>query len=57
MASEVVKKNYDERKQEVETQLRAAGYEPCGDNRYSRIEASGKEYVVCIDERGQLWTL
>ena len=57
MEREAEKMTYEERKQRVEAELAAVGYKPCGENRYSRVEANGKEYHVCIDERGQLWTL
>ena len=56
MEREAEKMTYEERKQRVEAELAAVGYKPCGENRYSRVEANGKVYQVCIDERGQLWT-
>lgn len=52
---EVKKMKNEERKKRVEAELAAAGYKPCGNDRYSRVEASGKVYSVRIDERGQLW--
>ena len=56
MAIDLRKKTDAERRKEVEKQLEAAGYKPCGENRYSRVERSGKVYEICLDEHGQIWT-
>ena len=50
------KKDYSERIAKVKAQLAAAGYEHREGNRYSRIERNGKEYEVCLDAYGQIWT-